>query len=358
MTTAKPPLKPEPTEIPAQSADAQIFIYKICAEEAGARLDRWLSQRIEDLTRSRLKALIEEGALTCNGAAWDDPSYKIREGDELCLTMPPIEDPTPKGEDIDIEIVFEDEHLVVVNKRAGMVVHPAAGNWNGTLVNALIHHCGDSLSGIGGVARPGIVHRIDKETSGLLVVAKHDKAHFHLTKAFAAHNIERVYDAVIVGAPRPGIGTVDAALARAKNDRKKMTVVDPWTNDNARHAVTHYKVRESFGRARAKMPGDSVAALVECRLETGRTHQIRVHMSHIGHPLIGDPTYGRGPGLPGLRPGDDAADAMIRLLKKFKRQALHARVLGFVHPITGEDMLFEREAPDDLQKLLSHLRAL
>ena len=327
------------------------------SEDAGARLDKWLSERIEPLTRSRLKALIEEGTLYCNGAVMTDPSYKLRADDQLQLRVPEARDPTPKGEAIALDIVYEDDDLIIINKPAGMVVHPAAGNWSGTLVNALIHHCGASLSGIGGVARPGIVHRIDKETSGLVVVAKNDRAHQGLTSAFAAHDIDREYEAICVGAPRPGVGTIDAAIIRASGDRKKMTIVNEET-PNARHAVTHYKIAEAFGRKRAQLAGDALCALIICRLETGRTHQIRVHMAHIGHPLIGDPVYGRGPGLAGLRPSDDAAEHAIATLKKFKRQALHARRLGFAHPVTGAPIAFERDAPDDMTTMLDALRAL
>ena len=198
------------------------FAFTINADNAGARLDKWLSENIESLTRTRLKALIEAGALTKNGVAFTDPSWKMREGEDFTLILPEIEAPTPKGEAIPLDVMFEDEWLIVVNKPAGMVVHPAAGNWNSTLVNALIAHCGESLSGIGGVARPGVVHRIDKDTSGLLVVAKNDKAHRALTAAFADHDIERVYAALAVGAPRPGVGVIDAPIARASGDREKI----------------------------------------------------------------------------------------------------------------------------------------
>ena len=354
MTRDATPLNPSPQP----SAEGETFAFAINADNAGGRLDKWLSENIERLTRTRLKALIEGGALTRDGAVFTDPSWKMRDGENYLLTLPPVEDPTPKGEAIPLEVVFEDQDLIVVNKPVGLVVHPAAGNWTGTLVNALIHHCGNSLSGIGGVARPGIIHRLDKETSGLLVAAKNDATHLALSRAFSTHDIERVYEAVCVGAPRPGVGTINAALARAPGDRKKMAVVNEETHDNARHAITHYKVMKAFGRGRAKLAGDALAAHIECRLETGRTHQIRAHLSHIGHPLIGDPVYGRGPGLGGLKPGDEAADAAIAILRKFRRQALHARILGFVHPATGENVQFEREAPEDFQRLIRSLSAL
>lgn len=350
MTRDDDMLKPPP--------DEDIYDFVAGPDDAGARLDKWLSERIESLTRTRLKALIETSALTKDGAAFIDPSWKLRDGEVIRLIVPAAADPVPKGEAIPLDVVFEDDDLIVVNKPAGMVVHPAAGNWNGTLVNALIYHCGASLSGIGGVARPGIVHRIDKETSGLLVVAKNDKTHQGLSAAFSTHDIERAYLAVAVGAPRPGIGTINAALARAKMDRKKMAVVDARTHFNPRHAVTHYKVIETYGRSRAKLKGDALASLIECRLETGRTHQIRVHLSSIGHPLIGDPVYGRGPGLAGLKPGEQEADRAIAVMKKFRRQALHAKVLGFVHPITGEALRFERDPPADFEALREALVAL
>ncbi len=332
--------------------------FHIDADNAGVRLDKWLSDHVEGLTRTRIKSLIEGGSVTRNGEVFTDASWKIRENEHFRLTLPPVEEPEPEAEAIPLSVVFEDDDLIVINKPAGLVVHPAAGNWSGTLVNALIHHCGTSLSGIGGVARPGIVHRIDKDTSGLLVVAKNDAAHQGLTKAFSVHDIDRVYEAIAIGAPRPGFGTINAALARASADRKKMAVVDETTHDNARQAVTHYKVIKAFGRTRAKLKGDALASLIECRLETGRTHQIRVHLAHTGHPLIGDQLYGRGPGLAGLRPGDPAADKAIEILRSFRRQALHAKVLGFAHPLSGETLRFECAAPADFANLQSSLAAL
>ncbi|MEL7487589.1 MAG: RluA family pseudouridine synthase [Pseudomonadota bacterium] len=325
--------------------------FAITDDHAGQRLDKWLSEQLEGLTRSRIKALIEGGALERNGAPFDDPSWRMRAGEVFTLDIPPPVAPIPKPEAIPLSVAYEDDALIVVDKPAGMVVHPAAGHWTGTLVNALIAHCGDSLSGVGGVARPGIVHRIDKDTSGLLVVAKHDAAHQALTKAFAAHDIDRVYEAVAVGAPRPGMGVIDAAIGRAPGDRKKFAAVRKTENrPDARRAVTHFKVLESYGRSRAKLAGDALASRIECRLETGRTHQIRVHLSSIGHPLVGDPVYGRGPGLSGLKPGDDDADEAIARLKSFRRQALHARTLGFAHPISGEALTFEAPPPGCLSQ--------
>ncbi|MGV6801605.1 MAG: RluA family pseudouridine synthase [bacterium] len=327
-------------------------------DDAGLRLDKWIADQCPELTRTRVKALIEEGHLTCNGEPADSPSWKIRAGDEFALSVPPVTPAQPEAENIPLTILYEDRDIVVLVKPAGMVVHPAAGNWTGTLVNALLYHCGDSLSGIGGVARPGIVHRLDKETSGVMVVAKNDSAHQHLTTAFANHTIERVYAAIVHGAPRPGIGTIKAHLARLGGDRKKMAVTKDIHQPGARHAVTHYRIIDRFGHGKAKLPGDSLASLIDCRLETGRTHQIRVHMAHIGHPLLGDPTYGRAPGLAGLKPGPPENDRAIKALTTFKRQALHARLLGFTHPVSGDPMLFEHEPPEDFRRLISILSQL
>ena len=331
---------------------------EVDADNAGVRLDKWLSGSIESLTRTRIKALINGGSLTRNGKVFNDPSWKIRAGETYWLTIPPIEAPVPLGEKIALDVLFEDADLIIVNKPAGMVVHPAPGAWSGTLVNALIYHCGESLSGIGGVARPGIVHRLDKETSGVMVAAKKDTAHQALSKLFSVHDIDRVYEAICVGAPRPGVGSIEAALARSPSDRTKMAVVDPTLNENAREAITHYQIREQYGRGRAKLAGDALASLVSCRLETGRTHQIRVHLAHLGHPLLGDQVYGRGPGLGGLKPGDPDTDHAINVLQSFRRQALHAKMLGFVHPTTGEAMKFEAPPPDDFANLQAALSAL
>lgn len=306
----------------------------IPADMAGWRLDRALASLIPTLSRERIKALIGSGAVRSATGLARDPSAKAVSGASLTLDVPA---PTPAHnvpQDIPLQIIFEDDHLLVVDKPAGMVVHPAAGNLDGTLVNALLHHCAGRLSGIGGVARPGIVHRIDKDTSGLLVVAKTDPAHEKLAKQFAAHSIERVYQAVVAGRPRTASGTIDAALARSSHDRKKVAIVDA---DRGKRAVTHWSLTESFRHA----------ALVECRLETGRTHQIRVHLSSIGHPLLGDPVYGRARA---------EHREMLRRLE-FARQALHAATLGFKHPVTGQSLTFQSPTPSDIQQLLSALRA-
>lgn len=326
--------------------------------QAGTRLDKWLSDGVVELTRTRIKALIDAGALSKSGRPFRDGSWKVRAGEIYELDLPDVEPPAPQGEVIALDIRYEDADIIVVNKPAGLVVHPGAGNWTGTLVNALIAHCGESLSGIGGVARPGIVHRLDKDTSGLLVVAKHDAAHLRLSEAFSAHDVDRVYSAIVHGCPRPAVGVIDAALARA-SDRVKMTVV---SRDNERpdkrNAVTHYRVIEIYGRGRAKIAGDALASMVDCTLETGRTHQIRVHLASIGHPLLGDPVYGRGPGLSGVKPGEPASDHAFEVISKFRRQALHARTLGFEHPISRKRLMFDALPPDDFCTLRAALAAL
>ncbi|MGV2123065.1 RluA family pseudouridine synthase [Agrobacterium vitis] len=324
----------------------------IAGEDAEGRLDAWLAASLGgDLSRNRVKALIEQGAVFINGTAVTEPKRKIKPGDQLVIAMPEPEDPEPKGEDIPLTVLYEDKDLIVLSKPAGLVVHPGAGNWTGTLVNALIHHCGDSLSGIGGVKRPGIVHRLDKETSGVMVVAKNDIAHRHLADQFADHGrsgpLERAYQALVWGRPRGLRGTIDAALGRA-GDRTKRTVKREDTDD-AREAITHYQVMERYGE---KPDATCLASLVECRLETGRTHQIRVHMAHIGHPLIGDPEYGAAfKTKANLLP--DAAKAIVT---NFHRQALHAYLLAFEHPTTGDVMHFEAPIPDDMETIIEALR--
>lgn len=334
------------------------ILLTVAEADHGTRVDKWLCDNLESLSRARVKALVEDGHVIRDGSVFTTVSTKVREGEVYSLVMPALAEPVPEPENIPLDVLHEDDHLIVINKPVGMVVHPAAGNYTGTLVNALLYHCGASLSGIGGVARPGIVHRLDKDTSGIMVAAKHDRVHQRLSEAFSIHDIKRVYHAIVHGAPRPGIGTIQTGIARASTDRKKMAAVDLHQQAGAKEAITHYKARATYGKGRAKMPGDSLASLIECELETGRTHQIRVHLAHIGHPLLGDPLYGRGPGLAGLKPGDDTSDAAIDFLKNFRRQALHARALGFVHPVTDEALLFEVEAPADflaLQKFLGGL---
>ncbi len=296
----------------------------------GERLDKALALA-SGLSRERVKALIGDGRVTLNGEAAGQSSAKAPDGARFRIDVPEAAPAEASAQDIPLAIVFEDDHLVVVDKPAGMVVHPAAGNPDGTLVNALLHHCRGRLSGIGGVARPGIVHRIDKDTSGLLVVAKSDAAHEGLARQFAAHDLERAYLAVCNGHPRPPSGTISGLIGRSDANRKKMAVL-PKDSSRGKRAATHYKVlRELAG-----------CALVECRLETGRTHQVRVHLSSIGHPLLGDPLYGR--------PNSQVRDVLKRL--NFHRQALHAAILAFLHPVTGARLRFTSDLPRDMKELI------
>ncbi|MAN73463.1 MAG: RNA pseudouridine synthase [Henriciella sp.] len=324
--------------------------------DKGTRLDRFLSEALPELSRSRAKALIKEGTVSLNGRTADDPKAGVSPGETYTLDMPDPVPATPEPENIPLDILFEDEHLILVNKPAGMAVHPAPGSWQGTLVNALLHHCAGELPGIGGVERPGIVHRIDKGTTGVLAVAKTETAHAGLSKLFKAHDIKRTYLAITRGAPRPLVGTVDMRIARSTSDRKKMAVIRDEDSESGRHAVTHYKAKETFGEL-DKGAGLPAAALIECRLETGRTHQIRVHLAHIGAPLIGDPTYGRQRGIKAYGSGEAFIEATT-LARKFERQALHAASLGFVHPVTGEDVFAEAPLPADFAELLAALRAM
>ena len=319
-----------------------MFSFEVPPEVAGSRLDRFLAERPElvaaHLSRTRLKALIEDGRLTIGAAAVRDASRRLAAGDSIALAVPPPEPAEPQPENIPLNVVFEDAHLLVVDKPAGLVVHPAHGHESGTLVNALLAHCGASLSGIGGVKKPGIVHRIDKDTSGLLVVAKTDAAHKGLSRLFEDHgrklHLVREYLAFVWGAPERRHGVIEAPIGRHSTQREKMAVAP---EERGREAVTHWELVENLGPA----------SLVACRLETGRTHQIRVHMAHIGHPLIGDATYGAGfkTKTALLSP---AARAAVEALG---RQALHAATLGFAHPVTREELLFESELPPDLAAL-------
>jgi 23S rRNA pseudouridine1911/1915/1917 synthase len=324
----------------------------LIAPAKGLRIDRWLADELEEYSRSRFKALIEDGQVRCNGVPVTNAAAKTLAGAEYVVTIPPLTAPEPEPEAIPLEVAFEDEHLIIVNKPAGMAVHPAAGNWTGTLVHALLHHCAGTLSGIGGVERPGIVHRLDKDTSGLLVAAKSDAAHQGLSEQFAAHTVERAYTAFTRSSPEPRSGRIDTRIARSDTDRKKMAVVNRQNSIAGKQAVTNYQTLKSYGREGGAMLGRGLAAKVECRLETGRTHQIRVHMAHIGCPLLGDPVYGRGRSQK-LKELDDG-----RAFKDFRRQALHARLLGFVHPITQARLSFEADLPKDLQKLEKFLETL
>jgi len=318
--------------------------------QAGERLDRALAMLLPDYSRTRLKALLLEGAVTVNEVVLDNPKHKTHLGDRISLVLPEAKPPEPLPELIALDIRYEDDHLIVLNKPAGLVVHPASGHETGTLVNALIAHCGESLSGIGGVKRPGIVHRLDKDTTGLLVVAKNDRAHRGLAAQFADHGrsgpLERAYQALVWNVPERRQGTIHTALGRSSKSRERMAVVSEHRPD-AREAITHYTVEEKFLDASAT----PIASLVTCRLETGRTHQIRVHMAHIGHPLLGDTLYGMGFKTKTSRLAEAVAEAVLA----FPRQALHAAVLGFEHPVTREELLFESEMPEDMQALLAVL---
>ncbi|WP_425080817.1 RluA family pseudouridine synthase [Ruegeria arenilitoris] len=331
------------------------------AADPPPRLDKALSRDVpadENLSRTRLARLIDQGAVLIDGIEARDPKAKVAEGAFVAITVNEAEDSHIGPEDIPLEIVFEDADLIVINKPAGMVVHPAPGSPSGTLVNALLHHCGDDLSGVGGVKRPGIVHRIDKETSGLLVVAKSDAAHHGLAAQFEAHTVERYYRAICYGVPDANdprlrgvkgvsfesgnIMRLTTQLARHKTDRQRQAVLF----HGGRHAVTRARLVEVFG-------SPAGLALFECWLETGRTHQIRVHMAHAGHGLVGDPVYGGKRKLAAKAFSATTAEAV----RAFPRQALHAAVLGFEHPVTGENLRFEAELPEDMQKLIEQLRA-
>lgn len=313
---------------------------------AADRLDKALAAAFPDVSRARFQALIAEGAVSVEGETVTEARHKVKPGDSLRVVLPEAAPALPQAEQMALAIVYEDKDLIVIDKPAGLVVHPGAGNETGTLVNALIAHCGDSLSGIGGVRRPGIVHRLDKDTSGLLVVAKNDRAHHGLSEQFAAHGrdgrLERSYVAIVWGVPERRQGTISAAIDRSTANRQKMAVS---RGANAREAVTHYEVLEVLGNP-------PVASLIRCVLETGRTHQIRVHMAHIGHPLLGDSVYGSGFRTSAKKLSEAAREA----LNSLNRQALHATSLGFEHPRTGKPMQFDSPAPEDFDRLLASLR--
>lgn len=313
--------------------DQDVIEARLADDAAGWRLDRALAAAVPTLSRERVKALISAGHVTGpDGTPVRDPAGKAVPGGAYAVAVPAPIPAHNVAQDIPLTIVFEDDHLLVVDKPAGLVVHPAAGNIDGTLVNALLHHCAGRLSGIGGVARPGIVHRIDKDTSGLLVVAKTDPAHERLAAQFARHSIHRLYKAIVAGVPTRGGGTVDAALARSSANRQKMAIVE---EGRGKRAVTHWRLVQPL----------RAAAMVECRLETGRTHQVRVHMASLGHPLLGDPVYGR------TRP--EHREVLKTL--GFARQALHAAELAFVHPVSSENLTFKSPLPSDIQELFGAL---
>lgn len=300
--------------------------------QAGERLDRVLAAAFGDLSRTRLRQLIEQGNVSAGTRVLSDPAHRVKPGTAIALEIPPPESIDVRGQKMDLPIVYEDDQVIVIDKPRGLVVHPAAGNRDGTLVNALIAHCGESLRGIGGELRPGIVHRIDKDTTGLMVAAKTELAHRSLGKQFAAHTIERAYLALVWGVPKQREGVIEGNIGRSPLNRQKMAVV----RIGGKEARTRYKVLKTFG---------ATAAVVECRLETGRTHQVRVHMAHIGHPLIGDPIYGRPRSIPGLS-------------VTIGGQALHAAVLGFQHPKTHKPLKFQSEPPADFTQLCLDLDTL
>jgi 23S rRNA pseudouridine1911/1915/1917 synthase len=302
--------------------------------EVGVRLDRMLANHFPGVSRTRLKRLIEAGRVVEGDAGSCDPSQRVRPGQNFVVFFPSVEDAAPEPQLLNLDIRFEDAHLIVIDKPAGLVVHPAPGNPDGTLVNALIAHCGASLRGIGGERRPGIVHRLDKDTSGLMVVAKTEMAHQGLSRDFAARRIDRAYATFVWGAPTPPFGDIAGNIGRSPTNRKKMAVLG---GGRGRPALTHYRIEHTFQKQ---------AALVECRLATGRTHQIRVHLAHIGHPLIGDPVYGGRAGRAGARSGEIGAR-----IAAFPRQALHAKRLGFAHPAVGRVLTFDSPLPADLQEL-------
>ena len=307
--------------------------------QQGQRLDRFLSECFKQLSRSQIQRLIAAGNLSCDDSLIVDNAFKVRSGDIYQLEIPAPEEANPVPEDIELDIVYEDKDLIVVNKPAGMTVHPAPGAYSGTLVNALLFHCRDNLSGIGGVKRPGIVHRIDKDTSGLIVAAKNDITHRGLCDQFFVHSIERTYQAIVYGTPNPLQGKIETNIGRSPYDRKKMAVLQ----SGGKVAITNYKTLEIFGRA---------ASLVECKLETGRTHQIRVHMSSLGCNLIGDKVYEKAKKTSIVFGSDELKKEVLT----FPRQALHAKTLGFVHPVLGSYMQFSSELPDDMSMLLNRLR--
>ena len=317
----------------------QTKVYPIEKAHHGTRLDRFLMGATEAMSRTHLQRLIRDGDVTVNDKVTKQPSYQLRAGDRVCLTLPPPRPlDTAAPENIPLDILHEDSHLIVLNKPAGMLVHPASGVNSGTLVNALLSHCTD-LSGIGGVERPGIVHRLDKDTSGVLVVAKTDVVHRGISAQFEVHRPTRQYIAVVCGVPSATTGTIDAHIARSRRDRRRMTTV----KTGGRHAITHYEVLEGYPQF----------ATVQLTLETGRLHQIRVHLQHIGHPVVGDAVYGGE-----QRALNDAQTAALKqALARLKRQALHAQHLGFTHPVTGENLLFATPIPEDMQQVIDALSA-
>ncbi|MDD3370503.1 MAG: RluA family pseudouridine synthase [Alphaproteobacteria bacterium] len=334
MTSSRPT-----KDLAGLEAEPGVFMLVIPEDLEGVRTDKAIvalaAAQAASLSRSRIQNLLENGFLSLSGKPVRDASRKVKAGESYALTVPPPEKAEPEAQEMDIDVVFEDSDVIVIDKKAGLVVHPAPGNRDKTLVNALLAHCEGSLSGIGGVARPGIVHRLDKDTSGLMVVAKNDAAHQALAAQFADRSLSRTYRAVVWGVPVPPAGSVDAPIGRSPKDRKKMAVTG-----KGKPALTHYRVLKDYG----------FASLVECKLATGRTHQIRVHMAHIKNPVIGDPAYGKGRAK-GAKMDKDLAKA----LSEFPRQALHAVEIHFVHPRTGKTKTFSSKLPKDIQALVKKL---
>lgn len=324
--------------------EGEILKLVIAQDQHKIRLDKALALLCEDFSRARLQDLIASGQVTVNGDDDISASLKVQSGDQVTVTIPPPVPAAPQPEDIPINVVFEDDHLLVINKPAGLVVHPGAGNHAGTLVNALLAHCAGSLSGIGGVERPGIVHRLDKDTSGLMVVAKHDKAHQGLAVQLQDRSLTREYAALVLGVPVPRKGVVDQPIMRHRVNRQKMTVA---RRHGGRDARTHYHVQETWGEA---------GALVTCKLETGRTHQIRVHMAFLGYPLLGDPLYGPQPTAVGAKfKKYGLSDADLERILSLKRQMLHAQKIEFIHPLSQEYLSFSAGYPEDFKNILTLL---
>ncbi len=356
MTSANSPREPVPLEVsvcamPDESSLSGIRTFLAAETHRGWRLDHFLAVNLPQLSRSRLQQMIAEGRVTLTGETIGDPNKRVKPGDRIAIEIPSPTPALPQPQDIPLSVAYEDNDLIVIDKPAGLVVHPAAGNRDGTLVNALLAHCRNSLPGIGGVARPGIVHRLDKDTSGLLVVAKNERSMRSLAKQFAAHSVERVYNAVVWGCPRTREGVVEGNLGRNPFDRKRMAVL----REQGKPARTHYRVMEKWGGSRSDL-ARHFASLLDCRLETGRTHQIRVHLAHLGHPLIGDLIYGHSRRPP--RAKTSAEQIAYAAAAAFPRQALHAGVLGFFHPARQIRMRFESPWPDDFVALVTALRGL